>query len=719
MVLMDDRQGMCAAVSHLIEAHGRRRIAFLRGPTNHAGAQERYQGYLDALTQHGLVASAELVSQPPPAWVPEAAADAVTRMVARDEPLDGIAAANDDFAVAALSALTASGVGTPDGVAVVGFDDFTNIRTHDLGFDTASADRAGSVHRPVNVSAASLALTTVRAPFQEMARRAVELVLALIRGETVPDVVKVPTELIVRRSCGCRPTARGQASDAPVVPGSRTTGLRRVLAGRPAGLPPDWPELLSTAFRNDIRGKSRDVFLALLDQFVQLSVRSGDTVENWWRVLFRLRQLTGQPTPGTADATRAEEIWLHAQMLLNETADRQRRYSQVVTEKRNQIVREIGQNLITASDVAEVVATLAEELPKIGIPGCYVASYEPATDTGEAGTDAATAPVEKESHPRSRVVLAYENGVRTDLDADGTVFESVQLVPGGRLRRTSPYSMVAAPLYFKDEQLGFVLFELGPKIGWIYPALQEQLSAALHRAFLLERERVAVAAVAEAHRREERHRLAGELHDSVSQALFSMTLHTRAAQLAVQQQGGDPTGRVARGLDALRELTQGALTEMRALIFQLRPDALHQEGLAVAISKHAAALAAREGFEVRVHAPPDRLALDERAEVELFRVVQEALHNTVKHAHARRVDIQLYEPADTTGSLIVEVTDDGDGFDPDTPRPGHLGLETMHERARRLGGRLIVESSPAGSTTVRIVLPDIMRRPAAEASTPP
>src|SRR6266508_3314917 len=231
--------------------------------------------------------------------------------------------------------------------------------------------------------------------------------------------------------------------------------------------------------------------------------------------------------------------------------------------------------------------------------------------------------------------------------------------------------MVATPLYFKDQQLGFVLFELGPRIGWIYAALQEQISTALNRAFLVERERMALAALADAHRREERQRLASELHDSVSQALFSMTLHTRAVQLAVQQQGVDPQGQIVRGLAELRELTQGALTEMRALIFQLRPDAL-----------------------------------------------QEALHNSVKHARPSRVDIRLVEPpTDPAGTLVVEVADDGVGFDPDAPHPGHLGLEGMRERARRLGGRLTIDSRPAGSTTVRAVLPDILRRAGRDATT--
>src|SRR5207248_2180109 len=102
VVAMENRQGMRAAVNHLIEVHGRRRIAFIRGPANHAGAQERYAGYRAALADHGLVEHPGLVSAQPSSWLPEAAAELVTGMLRQQVPPDGIAAANDDFAVAAL-----------------------------------------------------------------------------------------------------------------------------------------------------------------------------------------------------------------------------------------------------------------------------------------------------------------------------------------------------------------------------------------------------------------------------------------------------------------------------------------------------------------------------------------------------------------------------------------------------------------------------------------
>jgi signal transduction histidine kinase/DNA-binding LacI/PurR family transcriptional regulator len=718
VVRMDDRRGMYAAVSHLIEVHGRREIAFIRGPATHEGAGERYRGYRDALADHGLDSRPGRVSAPLRSWSSEEAAASVARMLAehRRTPPDGIVAANDDLAVGVLSALVASGVRTPDDIAIVGFDDCANVRPHFLGFNTRSDDEPARFRSEVNVDADSLSFTTVRAPFHEMGERSVELALRLVRGETVPAVVDVPTSLVIRRSCGCFPTAARDVSAGPVVPAGSvvperpTSQLRRTLTRQSSHLPDDWPERLSTEFVRAVRGDGpRAGFLRLLDQFAQASLGAGEQAANWSQALATLRRLVGDAASADQVA-RAEDLSLHAQMLLNECVERHWRYAQVLAEKRDQIVGGVGQRLITASDVGGLADVLAEDLAKVEIPGCYLAAYESVM----SGTDAVTGtPVADVRRDRSRLLLAYENGARADITPDHAVFGSGQLVPGGRLNRATPYSVVAAPLYFRDEQLGFVLFELGPSIGWIYVSLQEHISTALHRALMVERERRTYAAMQEVHRREERHRLAGELHDSVSQALFSMTLHTRAMQLALQQSGdgqgagGSGRSRVARGLDELRELTQSALSDMRSLIFQLRPDALRDEGLVEVVRRHAAGVAARENLDVQVHAPEDRLPLDERAEEDLLRVVQEALHNIVKHARASRVRIRLVEPADAAGTLVVEVADDGVGFDPDVAHPGHLGLDTMRERTLRLGGRLTVESSPAGST-VRAVLPGVL-----------
>ena len=201
---------------------------------------------------------------------------------------------------------------------------------------------------------------------------------------------------------------------------------------------------------------------------------------------------------------------------------------------------------------------------------------------------------------------------------------------------------------------------------------------------------------------ETRQAIARDLHDSVSQTLFSVTLQVRAAQAALRKAGLGEGHPAARALAEVSELNHGALAEMRALIFELRPGALAEEGLVAAAAKHAAAVAAREGIDVDVTGPAGRLPLRPDAEEQLYRLAQEALNNIVKHARTRVASVAV-----TAGPAHVSVTvrDDGIGFDPSLGRPGHLGLACMRERAARLGGRLDIASAPGAGTTITATVP--------------
>jgi signal transduction histidine kinase len=195
----------------------------------------------------------------------------------------------------------------------------------------------------------------------------------------------------------------------------------------------------------------------------------------------------------------------------------------------------------------------------------------------------------------------------------------------------------------------------------------------------------------------ERHRIARELHDSVSQALFSTVLHTRTAQKALEREGLTRSGTLEQSLDTIGELTRGAQSEMRALIFELGHDGV-EDGLVAALSRHASILRARHGLEIDVEGP-ERLALSRRAQTELFGIAREALANVVKHAGASKAWVHVETRA---GRVVVDVRDDGSGFDPAARHPGHFGLESMHSRADELGGVLTISSVPRAGTVVRV-----------------
>jgi signal transduction histidine kinase len=201
---------------------------------------------------------------------------------------------------------------------------------------------------------------------------------------------------------------------------------------------------------------------------------------------------------------------------------------------------------------------------------------------------------------------------------------------------------------------------------------------------------------------EERQRIARDLHDSVSQSLFSMTLHARTAQRALGQAAQDGDGPVARELGHVGELSRTALAEMRALIFELRPGGLAEEGVVSALAKHAGAVSAREGVAIEVTGPSERLPISRDCEEHLYRLGQEALANASKHAQATRITVALTNDGSSVG---LQVTDDGRGFDPAATYTGHLGLTTMRSRAGEIGAQLLIDSAPGRGTAVRVELP--------------
>ena len=198
----------------------------------------------------------------------------------------------------------------------------------------------------------------------------------------------------------------------------------------------------------------------------------------------------------------------------------------------------------------------------------------------------------------------------------------------------------------------------------------------------------------------ERNRLALELHDVVSQKLFSLNLAAESAATLLDR--GPEQARPQ--LERVRDLAREALAELRSLIFGLRPAELERDGLEGVLRKEVNMLQRVHGVTVKLDADGTSPPLEPASAGEILRIVEEALHNAVRHAEANTVTVRL-QSADHV--LRVEVADDGIGFDPTDPelRSRHLGLTSMEERARELGGRLAVSASPGSGTVVSLEVP--------------
>jgi DNA-binding LacI/PurR family transcriptional regulator/GAF domain-containing protein len=462
--VVESEPGMRELVTHLIEAHSYRRIAIIRGPEGQPGDEARYSAYVKTLAEHNIPLDPNLVT-PHYMWSDDWKTSSVEairclldeRKLQPKVDLDAIIGNNDASAISAMEILQERGIRVPLDVAVVGFDDHEVSR-----FVTP-------------------ALSTVSQPTAEQARWAAETLLAQLEGKPVPEQVVMSTKMVIRQSCGCLGQAVAQAAvEQPAAPGDGPAGTlaaRRkdilsdiVSAVEPAAGPSlERIEQLLDAFTAEVKGEAPGAFLPVLDEVLRQAAATGGDVAVWQEAISTLRRHALPYLVDDDDALLCAEIlWQQARLAIGETASRTQAYRRLQTEQQTQIFHGLGQALIAASDAARLMDVLAGALPRLGIPACYVSVYE--DPNSPAGW--------------SRLMLAYDERGRVELETGGRRFPSCQLVPDGTLREDKRYTLVAEPLYFQETQLGFVLFEADPRENVIYDALRAQISSALKNILL-------------------------------------------------------------------------------------------------------------------------------------------------------------------------------------------------------------------------------------------
>jgi len=303
----------------------------------------------------------------------------------------------------------------------------------------------------------------------------------------------------------------------------------------------------------------------------------------------------------------------------------------------------------------------------------------------------------KQGAPRAALRAIEAHATVIDEDVISRRLADPRFAPLHALIRNEPWSVIVSlPLMHHDTAIGalnayYPSGQRPPEIDMSFlRAMADQATSAVDYGRLLRtaREKVAL---------EERQRLARDLHDSVSQAVYGIALGARSAMELLSKDAAQ----VREPLEYVLRLSEAALAEMRALVFELRPEALEREGLTGALKHHTEVLRARHGIAVEESLVAEPTMSWESKQA-LYRIAQEALHNAGRHARATRVRIVLSQDE---AQIRLEVSDNGVGFDSQSAYPGHFGLNTMRERATELGGSLEIESRPQAGTRVRAIIP--------------
>ena len=476
-VAVDNFEGMTALVRHLIEVHEYRRLAYIGGLPDNPSANARYKAYVAVLAEYDIPLDENLILAGD--FSPQAGTNAV-RVLLDERGLrptldfEAIVASNDYMAMTALEELHHRDIRVPLDVALVGFDDV--------------ADSAHTI--PL--------LTTVRMPNFEMGRAAAEIVLAAIKGQPVDQYTLVPGELVVRQSCGCivSPLADvGEVARLPVPIGTPEDLHKGPSAGfspdqrayvitelaqsvGPAGqvLKADWAEEMLTVFiaamsgppdaQRALSNRLFGVFHAILRK---LHINGYDLPGIGRRILFTLRRCLQPAVADIQEIQRAEGMWQQAMTFVTDMENQMLSSQQYYGTSYIDQLRVIGERLITTFEITGLLDLIAGELPRVNIPGVYIALYTEPT------------------RQLARLVLAYNRHGRNPSGVEGRVFQSCQLLPESLLSHDQSSVKIVVPLYFQDTALGFALFETGPEQGEIYETLGRQISSALQGALLVQR----------------------------------------------------------------------------------------------------------------------------------------------------------------------------------------------------------------------------------------
>ncbi|KUO14416.1 hypothetical protein AQJ91_46920 [Streptomyces dysideae] len=342
----------------------------------------------------------------------------------------------------------------------------------------------------------------------------------------------------------------------------------------------------------------------------------------------------------------------------------------------------------------------AEAVTRTGAVCCVVYLLEPETGLRPAGGHGGAGPLSCDQADRTgQAECPAAHPVKVAMEAITTVAPVVETHP--ELARAAPApasgeALAAVPLRCRGQAVGALCcrFPRGHHPGAEDVTTLQDLGA--RAAATVEAQRQWDVARAQATRKERRH-LARELHDSLCAALYGIALNARVARDLL---GSEDTG-AHRPIDSVLRLSDAGLSEVRTILCRLSPESLQTEGLVTALSRYVGQVRVRHAIavEARLTAEPEAVPEAKHA---LYRIAQEALHNVIRHAAARHVLLRL---SATEDNVTLVITDDGVGFDTGRSFPGHLGLRSMRERAREVGGTLDVDSRPGHGTWVRADVP--------------
>jgi len=690
-VTADGSNGVSVIVRHLAQDHGLSRFALIGGPSGHPEAEERERAFRATLRELAIPFDERLAARG--TFLRDSGREAARQLLRLALRFDALVCMNDRMALAAMEVLRQAGVAVPGDVAVVGFD---------------GIEEGLYVTPP---------LTTVMQPLNELGSSAVDALLERMEGGRPLGRVLTCTP-VIRQSCGCAPK-RNYNPDLTEPPSTATTEERRAIG-----------EMVARAQIAD-----GDGFIALFNSALAATTLAGGEPGKWNGYLSAIQHLA-EMRGGKGDGS-PPGLFEFARVLIGESESRLQAARRVAAEERLATLRAISASLAGAFDMPVMLARLEVGLAQLRIGGGYIALFEKRDLISEW----------------SRLVMAPRDARPEELPAAGIRFRTIRLLPPRISQSWRGGLWVLEPLVFQNEPLGYILLPGGAVEPAVYDTLREQVASALKGALLLQqvltherRLQVEVARrTAELTRTnreltqeiERRMRLEQEviqisnrtmqrigqdLHDDLCQHLAGIAM--LASVLRGVLSNSDPAA--VASIEQIGILLSDSITRAKQIARGLYPAGLEEHGIVAAVEELVEAARRNYPAVIDFRASPDfRLPGTNRA-LHVYRIIQEALSNALKHSRSARIEVQLYREEQSTGYggaksaeyggaprsiaatlgrrgegergavLIAEVTDYGDGLPKSISGEG-MGLRIMRYRAETAGAELHIERLNPGT----------------------
>ncbi len=637
-LVFDNEDGIRQAIAHLVE-HGHERIAFIAGLTEGSSDSEyRLNAYRAVIAEYGLDADPRLVAAG--GFYTPGGYRAMQQIIASGVPFSAVLAFNDESAIGAMQALRESGRRIPEDVAIIGFDD------------------------RLEALAQMPPLTSVRQPLVEMGYQALELLLKYIRKEKGrPEIIRVPAQLAIRKSCGCRPGGETLSDPSPLaaaggadVPAAHrlATSMQAALPAKERSLDPGevraYCQRLAEALLASLDLRDPGFFYAVLIEVLMRVESADEDPHDWQAVISVLQQNLPCLLPDTLPRAEAEGMLHQARIVISESA--QRRYIRNVVlqfEITDQLGR-MSARLHTAFDESHIFEILGEVLPRLGIQHAHVALFEPE---------------EKENDPVAWSRLRTLAGA-VGMQSVPERFPSRAFPPQDLHPDAMPFQLVLLPLIIREGVSGYMVFDadrLEP-----CAAIVRQVESALRSARLYQD-------AAEGRRlAEEANRLKGGFLSMVSHELRTpLNLIVGLSEILMREPGPDQlplpapywqdVKRIHGSAQHLGWLIRDVLDMASSEAGQLRL-VYEQVDLSVelrAVAEVGEQLAREKGLEWRADIPAELPAIW-GDHTRLRQVIINLVSNAVKFTARGRAAVSAEVRDD---KVVVSVTDTGLGIAPE------------------------------------------------------